>query len=187
MRETLTMNLSLVGLIRPWLRGMLRMMSNAPMRGLNRATNFMARSTVTRFGIGRNLSREGKKAFLGPYRDRSRRRLFGKLTRDALSVEGYLDVIERALRIHLNDRPVLTIFGPIDPFGFQDRFRQIFPTIRSVVIPKGFHFPMMDNPDLFADSLENWWDEVASTWPDATDRGRPDPQTQPGPFSREVK
>lgn len=50
------------------------------MRGLNRATNFMARSTVTRFGIGRNLTREGKKAFLGPYRERARRRQFRALS-----------------------------------------------------------------------------------------------------------
>ncbi len=144
------------------MRGMLRTMASAPMRGLNRATNFMARVTVTRFGLGRNLTRGGKKAFLGPYRERARRRQFHTLSGNALEIEPYLAGIEQALQSTLRNRPVLTIFGPMDPFGFQDRYREIFPTIRTVEIPKGFHFPMMDDPHLFAEAVKEWWDEVVT-------------------------
>lgn len=146
------------------LRGMLRVMSSSPVAALNRFANFIPRVTVTRFGIGRQLSREGKQAFLGPYRDRSRRRRFSKLTRDVLNIKGYMDAIERAQGTTLNDRPVLTIFGERnDPFGFQHRYRETFSNVRGVVVPKGMHFPMMDDPDLFSEALLQWWlDEVAT-------------------------
>ena len=144
------------------MRGMLRTMSSAPMRGLNRLTNFMARATTSRFGVGRNLTRAGKRAFLGPYRGRDRRRHFHDLSRDARQIEPYMTAIEGELKTSLNSRPVLTIFGEMDPFGFQDRFRDIFPSIRTVVIPKGMHFPMADDPDLFAEAVTKWWNEVVS-------------------------
>ncbi len=62
----------------------------------------------------------------------------------------------------LRNRPVLTIFGPMDPFGFQDRYRETFPTIRTVEIPTGFHFPMMDDPHRVAEAVNEWWDEVVT-------------------------
>lgn len=145
------------------LRGMLRLMSSAPVRGLSKATNVFARATTTRLGIGRHLSEGGKRAFLGPYRDRERRRRVHELFGNALEIEPYLARVEHGLEARLSDRPVLTIFGERnDPFGFQKRIQEIFGNVQSVVIPKGYHFPMMDDPDLFAESLTNWWNTVVS-------------------------
>jgi hypothetical protein len=42
-----------------------------------------------------------------------------------------------------------TIFGQRnDPFGFQPRWKQLFPHARDVVVLKENHFPMCDAPDL---------------------------------------
>ena len=145
------------------LRGMLRVMSSGPMRGLNQATNLLARATSTRFGIGRHLSKEGKRAFQGPYRDRRNRRRFHALTGDALRVGSYLAGVEKLAESRLSRLPVLTIFGERnDPFHFQERIRAVFPNTRSVQVPKGYHFPMADDPDLFVESLSSWWAEVVA-------------------------
>lgn len=78
--------------------------------------------------------------------------------RDALESDATYERIEAATAGVLNDRPVLTIFGERnDPFGFQDRHHAIFPNHEGVVVPKGNHFPMMDAPDLFADSVRGWF------------------------------
>lgn len=139
------------------LRGMFRLMASKPIATLNRLTNILPRTTTSRFGIGRRLDRAAKRAFLGPYADRSKRGRFHELTASALSTGSYLDAIEETTRTTLNDRPTLSIFGQRNhPFGFQERLRATFADAEAVVVPKGAHFPMMDDPVLFADSVRGW-------------------------------
>ncbi len=53
---------------------------------------------------------------------------------------------------------MLTIFGQHnDPWGFQDRHAATFPNHEGIVVPKGYHFPMTVDPDLFADTIRDWW------------------------------
>ena len=140
------------------LRAMLRTMGSRPVASLDGATNFMARMSTSSFGVGRHLSRAGKKAFRGPYRDRSRRRNIHLLMRSAINNAQHLDRIEGATASTLNDRPVLTIFGQYnDPWGFQGRHAEAFPDHEGIVVPKGYHFPMTVDPDLFADTIRDWW------------------------------
>ncbi len=148
------------------LRAMLRTMGSRPVTWLDAATNFMARMSTNRFGVGRHLSRAGKKAFRGPFRDRRRRRRLHVLMRSALNSAEHFNRIEEATATTLNDRPVLTIFGQHnDPWKFQDRHAATFPDHEGIVIPKGYHFPMTVDPDLFADTIRDWWDEVVSARP----------------------
>ena len=97
---------------------MLGTMGLRPLTWLDAGTNFLIRVAATRFGVGRHLSRAGKKAFRGPYRDRSRRRRIHGLMQSALNSPEYFKRIEEATVGALNDRPVLTIFGQYnDPWG----------------------------------------------------------------------
>jgi len=140
------------------LRAMLGTMGARPLTWLDAGTNFLIRMAATRFGVGRHLSRAGKKAFRGPYRDRSRRRRIHVLMRSVLNSPEHFNQIEEATSLELNDRPVLTIFGQYnDPWGFQDRHAATFPNHEGILVPKGYHFPMTVDPDLYAATIRDWW------------------------------
>ena len=140
------------------LRGMLRTMSSTPITWFGTATNLIPKMTSTRAGVGRHLDPESRQAFLGPFRDRRRRRRFHRLMRSPLASTDHLLQIEEASATTLADQPVLTIFGERnDPFGFQDRIAATFSNHEGLVIDKGNHFPMMDDPALFAETLRDWW------------------------------
>ena len=140
------------------LRGMLRLMSSWPVTALGMVTNLIPRLTATRFGVGRHLDRDAKRAFRGPFRDWASRRRFHRLMRSALRSDAHYDAIERAAATTLADRPVLTIFGERnDPFGFQERHHATFADHQGLVLEKGNHFPMCDDPDLFAATVREWW------------------------------
>lgn len=142
---------------KPVLRGMLRLLSSRAATAIGTATNLIPRLSATRFGVGRHLSRRDRGAFLGPFLDRSRRTRFHRLLRAPLVETGYLDGVERVVTGPLREVPALTIFGARnDPFRFQDRHAEIFRDHEGLVIHKGNHFPMMDDPDVFAAALVDW-------------------------------
>lgn len=142
----------------PSLVRMLRVVSSRPVTALDRATRLVPRLSSGRFGVGRHLDRESRRAFRGPFRDRTRIGRFHASMGDALRADALYARIERGIADGLGDRPVLTVFGEKnDPFGFQARHRALFSDCTSVVVPGGNHFPMMDDPDRFADALRDWW------------------------------
>lgn len=66
--------------------------------------------------------------------------------------------ITKALEAGLAELPALSIFGERnDPFGFQARIADTFPHHEGHVIPDGNHFPMCDDPELFAATVREWW------------------------------
>lgn len=139
------------------LRAMLRIVGSRTAEAVGAATNVVARLTSTRFGVGRHLDAAGRTAFRGPFRDRAVRRRFHRLVASALADPGFTDEVDRATRTVLADLPVLTIFGERnDPFGFQARHAARFADHAGVVVDGGNHFPMMDDPDLFAGSVRAW-------------------------------
>lgn len=143
------------------LRAMLRLVGGGAVTAVNVRTNLIQRLTATRFGVGRRLDGPGRRAFLGPTRERGRREPFTALMHDVSRSRPRLDAIEAALRGPLRGRPVLTIFGERnDPAHFQRDWLRLFPTARQVVVPKGNHFPMNDAPDTFAAAVRAWWSEV---------------------------
>ena len=60
---------------------------------------------------------------------------------------------------------MLTLFGrKNDPYGWQNRFQQIFPHATAAGIDDGHHFPFNDDPDAYAAAISAWWAEkVAAT------------------------
>ena len=141
----------------PGLRAMLRIMSSRFVTALDAATNLVPRMTATRFGVGRHLDRADREAFLGPFRDPSVRRRFHGAMRSLVDDPEFTDTVEDTTSSALGGLPVLTVFGEHnDPFGFQPRHARTFEDHESVVVAGGNHFPMMDDPDLFARSIREW-------------------------------
>jgi pimeloyl-ACP methyl ester carboxylesterase len=139
------------------LRAMLAMMGSAPMRAINVTTNLVPRITARNYGIGRHLTRAGRRAFLAGMSDRQKRRTFHYLMHDASRSRETLATIEHALQGPLSTKPLLTIFGQKqDPFGYQKRWKELFPNAVEHVVAKGHHYPMNDDPDLFANALRDF-------------------------------
>lgn len=137
---------------------MLSIVSSRSLTVLDRITKLIPRMTATKVGVGLHLDRADKRAFLGPFRDRRRVGRFHTLMRDALVADDLYARIEAATTGVLGGLPVLTIFGEKnDPFGFQDRHHATFPDHEGHIVTNGNHFPMMDDPDLFADAIRDWW------------------------------
>ncbi len=139
------------------LRAMFAIMSSRPITAFNVATNLVPRLSSGNFGVGRHLDNAQREAFLGGLQLRHSRLRFHQLMSSARISGGYLASLETALRTTLHDRPVLTIYGERnDPFGFQARFKEILPHAEELVVPKGNHFPMCDDPDGFAHRIATW-------------------------------
>ena len=139
------------------LRTMLGVVGSRALTALGTATNLVPRLTSGRSGVGRHLSDDDKRAFLGPFRDRSRRRRFHTAVRSARTEVGPFAEAQQAAVGPLRHLPVLSIFGEKnDPFGFQPRIAPMFTDHEGIVIEAGNHFPMMDDPDRFADTLGHW-------------------------------
>lgn len=76
--------------------------------------------------------------------------------RDARHGTATLAAVDQALRGPLAAKPLLTIFGEKqDPFGYQKRWKELFPHAVEHVVAGGHHFPMNDDPGLFASSLRD--------------------------------
>jgi pimeloyl-ACP methyl ester carboxylesterase len=146
----------------PKVARMLRVVGGRAVRVVNGATNVLARATATSFGVGRHLSRAGKAAFRGPFRDRRVRRDALLMLRDAAHANEYLRTVDGALRTTLKDRPLLLVFGEKSPTRkeeFPERWMTRFPEARLIVVDGAHHFPHMDAPDVVAGAIRSWWSE----------------------------
>jgi pimeloyl-ACP methyl ester carboxylesterase len=135
---------------------MLALMGSSPVREVDALTGLLARISASSFGVGRHLDEESRRAFragVGP----DGLRAFHLYMRDARGCESLYSDAMAALGGPFKTLPLLTIFGERnDPLGFQPRWKQMFPEVRQVVIPKGNHFPMCDDPDVVADTIRSW-------------------------------
>jgi pimeloyl-ACP methyl ester carboxylesterase len=139
----------------PMFRGMLALMGSEVVRRIDMATDVLAQVTTTGFGVGRHLDEASRRA----YRTGLSRGIgaFHDYLRDARFSDGLYDEVVRALAGPFRRLPLLTIFGERnDPLGFQPQWKRLFPDATQMVIPKGNHFPMCDDPDLVADTIGQW-------------------------------
>jgi haloalkane dehalogenase len=152
-------------------RGMLALMGSDFTRRVDLTTNLLSRLTTTSFGVGRHLDERSRQAYragleksLGAFHD---------YLRNARHSDPLYDEVRRALAGPLRRLPLLTIFGERnDPLGFQPQWRRLFPSVRQVVIPKGNHFPMCDDPDFVAEEIRRWHREHAGQSAEQTARQR---------------
>jgi pimeloyl-ACP methyl ester carboxylesterase len=128
-----------------------------PMRALDAATGLIPALTATSGGVGRHLDTAQRSAFKAPFADRDRTRRFHHLMRSALHSSELFAAVEAAIAGPLATQPMLTIFGERnDPFGFQQQIAARFRDLQSLVVAKGNHSPMCDDPALFATTLAKW-------------------------------
>jgi len=139
------------------LRRMMGVISSKPMTAINGATGFIPKLSSGRFGIGRNLDRSARHAFVTPLRQANSRRRFHDLMGSALTETEFLETIKLGLAESLGSKPVLTVYGERnDPFGFQEEFRKYFSAPTEMVVAKGNHFPMCDDPVGVAKAIQKW-------------------------------
>ena len=145
-------------------RGMLGLMGSVAMREFDVFTGILPRITSSAFGVGRHLDASSRTAFYAGIGRQGVRAFHGYL-HDARKSDAIYEQLDRALTGPFRTLPLLTIFGERnDPLGFQPRWKQLFPDARQVVVSKGNHFPMCDDPDLVAASIREWHgDRVAPT------------------------
>lgn len=144
----------------------IRLVGGSAFRFLDAYLNVLVRLTATRFGVGRRLSKPGRRAFRAPYASRRRRRNGVAMLASAVRSDEFLAAVERSLRTDLADHPMLLLFGEHDEgreAGFQARWEELFPDARSLVVEGANHFPMADAPHLVADTIDAWHrDRVAA-------------------------
>ena len=150
----------------PAVRRMLKLVGGRPFGALNSLTNVVARFTATSYGVGRQLSRADRRSFRGPWRSRASRRATLQVLAGVLRIDPLMAEVERSLRADLSGLPVLTLFGrENDPYGWQARFGQIFPSATAVGLPGGHHFPFNDDPQAYAGAICTWWDRQVAPAP----------------------
>ncbi len=146
----------------PMFRGMLALMGSAPMREFDALSGVLARISASSFGVGRHLDNESRQAFragIGP----DGLRAFHQYMHDARTCDSIYERVASALAGPFRALALLTIFGERnDPLGFQPQWKQMFPDARQVVVAKGNHFPMCDDPDLVANTIRAWHGEYVA-------------------------
>jgi haloalkane dehalogenase len=148
----------------PGVRRALRVVGSRPLGWINDRTNALALLTATSYGVGRRMTAADRRIFRRPWRSRSNRRATQRIIAAAGSVDAEMADVERRLGTTFADRPVLTLFGAKnDPYGWQARFQQIFPSATAVRIPDGHHFPFDDDPDRYASAVTAWWTAIDAT------------------------
>ncbi|HEX7795216.1 MAG TPA: alpha/beta fold hydrolase [Vicinamibacterales bacterium] len=135
-------------------RGLLALMGSRAMRLIDLTTGVLPRITSTAFGVGRHLDARSREAYrVGIARGVG---AFHDYLRDARDSTIY-EELDRAFAGPLGQLPLLTIFGERnDPLGFQPRWKTLFPSAQQIVIPKGNHFPMCDDPRGVAKAIGEW-------------------------------
>ena len=137
-------------------RGMLALMGSGLIREFDAWTQFLPRVTARTFGVARSMDAATVKAFRAGI-GKEGLRSFHYYMRDARKNEDLYRQLSHAFAGHLRGLPLLTIFGEYnDPLKFQSKWKTLFPDATQVIVPKGNHFPMCDNPELVAQTIRSW-------------------------------
>ncbi|HLO00802.1 MAG TPA: alpha/beta hydrolase [Pyrinomonadaceae bacterium] len=145
-------------------RSMLALMGSTLLREFDAFTQVLPKITASAFGVGRHMNEASRRAFRAGIGRQGTRSFHGYL-RDTRKSDTIYKQLDLALTGPFRRLPLLTIFGERnDPLGFQPHWKQLFSDARQVVVSKGNHFPMCDDPDLVATSIREWHsDRVAPT------------------------
>lgn len=109
-------------------------------------------------GTSRKLPGKVMAAYRGPFPDRRSREPTRVFPREILGSRGYLAEVESNLG-GLREMPALIVWGGRDPaFGVRERerFEEIFPRHRTVVLSGAGHFIQEDAPHGIAKQIRSW-------------------------------
>ena len=141
------------------LRAMLTVVGSSLARELDVATGLVPRITASKFGMGLRMDASGLQTFKSGIGSDGLR-AFHKYMSDARQSDNVYKRSEAALNGPFRHLPLLTIFGEHnDPFHFQQRWKELFPVARQLVISQGNHFPMCDAPEFVAGAIRRWHGE----------------------------
>jgi haloalkane dehalogenase len=145
----------------PKVRFMLRLASSWPFRLLNAAFNLFPRLVASYEPKQRKLSEPERVGLTRVFDTWQRRDRILLMLRELVRQPDYLNALELAMRSKLSDRPALIAFGEGDPVReFDQRWADIFPRHRRVIIDKELHFAHLGAArDLVANIL-SFWDEL---------------------------
>jgi haloalkane dehalogenase len=121
--------------------------------------DFFTRNFVKNLNSGR-LSEAERRAYRGPFRHRATRHVQRELFRSILQSHDYLVDLEQRL-LDLDNIPALLVFGTEDATykaGWLDRFQDVFPRHRSLVLEGADHFPQEHDPARIVAVIRDWWD-----------------------------
>lgn len=136
--------------------GMLGLMGSGAMRELDSRTGLLRSITSRGFGAGRSWT-PGQRRIFRRGLDRAAMMTWHGYFADAARNGDLYERVDAALAGPLAGKPLLTVFGEWnDPFGFQSRWRALFPDCVQRVVPKGGHFPMGDDPAQVAAWIREW-------------------------------
>jgi haloalkane dehalogenase len=159
----------------PSVTRMLKFVSGPVFGFFNQTFNLLA-WIVSRFAPRRRrLSKAERAAYTKAFPTRASRRRILTLFRDLYAQEDYMREVEQGLEHHLEDLPVLLVYGENDAVrkvGFMSRFEEIFPNHRSVVIKGEQHFPHEGAPEEMIAAIRDWWSAGVVGAVRASDRGR---------------
>ena len=134
-------------------RGMLTLMGSTVITELDARLHLLPRITSTSFGAARNFDEPSRAAYLAGIGTQGLRS-FHAYMRDAAYAESIYEEADRALRGPFRSLPLVTVFGERnDPLKFQPRWKELFPHARQLVVARGNHFPMCDDPGLVANAI----------------------------------
>jgi haloalkane dehalogenase len=137
-------------------RSMLALMGNPAVREFSVWSGLLLRITGSAFGVGLRMDDLSRRVFSAGV-DRQAMRAFHGYLHDARRADAIYEELDRALTGPFRKLPLLTIFGERnDPLGFQPRWKQLFPDVRQLLVARGNHFPMCDDPEFVARSIREW-------------------------------
>lgn len=137
------------------LSAMLRLFGARWMGWLHAVTGWLTWASTSKFGVDRRMDRASRRAFRAGM-DRTGRRAMHQRFGAAVADRDLHDAADRARRA-LSDRPALLVFGALgDYLRFRPRWRRELAGPTEVTVPWGLHFPMCDDPDLVARTIDGW-------------------------------
>ena len=108
------------------------------------------------------LSRAARRAYLKPFKERSRRHHQADFFRSVAAAHDQLVELEHQSN-KLAHLPVLIVFGDADAtykVGWHERFARMFPKHQIDIIKGAHHFPQEYAPEHFAAAIDRWWREI---------------------------
>jgi haloalkane dehalogenase len=141
-----------------------RIVGSWPFAFANINFNLLPRLTAR---IGRRTGRfspQERAAILGPYRTRRTRQHLQNLIFGLRAERPMFEELGPRLAV-FRRTPSLFLYGGLDngyQAGFLDRWKQLLPSHKAVVLGESSHFVLEDEPDRYTDELKLWLRECAS-------------------------
>lgn len=111
-----------------------------------------------RVGFHTRLTASERRMFLAPFRTRRSRWPTAFFPKQLMEADDYLAEVEAGLSA-IQDRPTLLLWGTRDRAlrkPYRERFEQLFPNHRTVLLENASHFWQYDAPEEAAAAIQSW-------------------------------